>query len=74
MSALKIQLEERFATEVKTLPTYAISFLISVFDSSLDLLITVVLTLYLLLNGQSFWAGIWQWLPNDWGDCDRGIW
>lgn len=68
VSALKIQLEERFATEVKALPTYAISFLISVFDSSLDLLITVVLTLYLLLNGQSFWAGIWQWLPNGWGD------
>ena len=68
VSALVIQLEERFATEVKSLPTYAINFLIELFGSSLELLITVVLTLYLLLNGQSFWAGILQWLPNDWGD------
>lgn len=68
VSALVIQLEERFATEVKALPTYAINFLIELFDSSLELLITLVLTLYLLLNGQSFWAGIWQWLPSDWGD------
>lgn len=68
VSALITQLEERFATEVKTLPTYIINFLIGVFDSSLELLITVVLTFYLLLHGESFWSGIWQWLPNNWGD------
>ena len=68
VSAVLSQLEERFASEVKALPTYAINFLLEVFDSSLELLITIVLTLYFLLNGQSFWAGIWQWLPNDWGD------
>lgn len=37
-------------------------------DSSLELLITVVLTFYLLVHGESFWSGIWQWLPNNWGD------
>lgn len=68
VSALKIQLEERFASEVKTLPAYAINFLVEAFGSSLELLITLVLTLYLLLNGASFWAGILQWLPQDWGD------
>ena len=68
VSALVIELEERFAIEVKTLPTYAINFLVSAFGNSLELLVTIVLTLYLLLNGQSFWAGIWQWLPTDWGD------
>jgi len=54
VSTLLIQLQERFATEVKTLPTYIINFLISVFDSSLELLVTVVLTFYLLLHGESF--------------------
>ena len=68
VSAVLIQLEERFATEVKALPTYAINFSLEVFDSSLELLITIVLTLYFLLDGQNFWAGIWQWLPDDWGD------
>ncbi|MBE9046120.1 AI-2E family transporter [Pleurocapsales cyanobacterium LEGE 10410] len=68
VSALKIQLEERFASEVKALPSYAINFLVEAFGSSLELLITIVLTLYLLINGPSFWAGIWQWLPRDWGD------
>ena len=62
------QLEERFATEVRAFPSYIINFLIGVFDSSLELIITVVLTFYLLIHGDRFWAGILQWLPDDWGD------
>lgn len=68
VSALIIQLEDRFATEVNLLPTYIVNFIIGAFDSSLELLITIVLTFYLLLHGESFWSGIWQWLPNNWGD------
>ena len=68
VSALIVQLEERFATEVKALPAHAIDFLIGAFDSSLELLVTIVLTFYLLIHGESFWSGIWQWLPNNWGD------
>lgn len=68
VSALIAQLEERFATEVKVLPTYIINFTLEAFGSSLELLIALVLTLYFLLNGQSFWTGIWEWLPRVWGD------
>lgn len=68
VSAFIIQLEERFATEVRALPTYVINFAIGAFDSSLELLITVVLTFYLLIHGDRFWSGIWQWLPDNWGD------
>ena len=68
VSALIIQLEERFAVEIKTLPAYIVNFLLEVFGSSLELLITVVLTFYLLIHGQKFWSGIWQWLPNNWGN------
>ncbi len=67
VSALITQLEQRFALEIKSLPTFIIDLLIEAFDSSLDLLIIVVLTFYLLLHGESFWSGIWRWLPNDWG-------
>ena len=68
VSAFIIQLEERFATEVRALPAYVINFAIGAFDSSLELLITVVLTFYLLIHGDRFWSGIWQWLPDNWGD------
>lgn len=68
VSTLLTQLEERFATEIKALPTQIIDFLVKAFDSSLELLITVVLTFYLLVHGESFWSGIWQWLPSNWGD------
>ena len=68
VSAFIIQLEERFATEVRALPAYVINFALGVFDSSLELLITVVLTFYLLIHGDRFWSGIWQWLPDNWGD------
>ena len=67
VSALMTQLEERFAIEVKILPTYIVNFLIEAFDSSLELLVTIVLTFYLLLHGESFWLGIWQRLPGNWG-------
>ena len=66
VSAFIIQLEERFATEVRALPAYVINFALGAFDSSLELLITVVLTFYLLIHGDRFWSGIWQWLPDDW--------
>ena len=68
VSAFIIQLEERFATEVRALPAYVINFAIGAFDSSLELLITVVLTFYLLIHGDRFWSGIWQWLPDNWGN------
>ncbi|NJO97747.1 MAG: hypothetical protein HC764_18565 [Pleurocapsa sp. CRU_1_2] len=42
-------------------------------DSSLELLITVVLTFYLLVHGESFWSGIWQWLPQYFSFRDLGI-
>ncbi|PSB10073.1 AI-2E family transporter [Pleurocapsa sp. CCALA 161] len=68
VSAFIFQLDERFATEVRALPAYVINFALGVFDSSLELLITLVLTFYLLIHGDRFWSGIWQWLPDDWGD------
>ena len=66
VSAVLIQLQERFAVEVKALPAYIINFLIGAFGSSLELLVTIVLTLYLLLHGEKFWLGIWQKLPSSW--------
>jgi len=68
VSALLIQLQERFAVEVKALPTYIVNFLIGAFGSSLELLVTIVLTLYLLLHGENFWLGIWQKFPSTWGN------
>jgi predicted PurR-regulated permease PerM len=68
VSALVIQLKERFAQEVQSLPNNIINFVIKAFDSTLELLVVFVLTFYLLLHGQSFWSGIWQWLPPDWSD------
>ena len=68
VSALVTQLEERFALDIKTLPSYIINFLVEAFGSSLELLITIVLTFYLLVRGEEFWSGIWQWLPNNWGN------
>jgi predicted PurR-regulated permease PerM len=68
VSALVTQLEDRFAEEVRSLPNNIINFVIKAFDSTLELLVVFVLTFYLLLDGQSFWSGIWQRLPNNLGD------
>ncbi len=68
VSTLVTQLEERFAQEIQSLPNNIINFVIKAFDSTLELLVIFVLTFYLLLHGQSFWSGLWQWLPNNLGD------
>jgi predicted PurR-regulated permease PerM len=68
VSALMIQLKERFATEINALPNHIINFLIEAFDSSLELLLIIVLTFYLLLHGENFWSSIWQCLPKNWGN------
>ncbi len=67
VSDLTAQLANLLPVELKLLPGQLLEFLLGFADKLLDILVTCVLTLYLLLYGKSFWQGLFKWLPNDIG-------
>ncbi|MGB3138631.1 MAG: AI-2E family transporter [Nodosilinea sp.] len=46
--------------------TQAIGVTLSTLDSALNFLITSVLTILLVINGDSLWNGLLSWLPSAW--------
>lgn len=67
LSALAAQLAQLLPDELTQLPDQLLDFVVGVADQILNLVITGVLTIYLLLHGDTFWEGIFQWLPDPWG-------
>lgn len=62
------QLTDLLPVELKLLPGQLVSFLFGFTDKLFDIVLTTVLTLYLLLYGKPFWQGLYKWLPNDLGE------
>lgn len=61
------QFADLLPVELKLLPGQLVSFLMNFADKLLDVFITAVFTLYLVLYGDSFWQGLFKWIPNDLG-------
>ncbi len=62
------QLANLLPVELKLLPGQLLNFLLGFADKLFDIVLTTVLTLYLVLYGEPFWQGLFRWLPNDLGD------
>ncbi|MBE9061145.1 AI-2E family transporter [cf. Phormidesmis sp. LEGE 11477] len=68
VSDVTTQLTDLLPVELKLLPGQLVSFLLGFADKLFDIVLTTVLTLYLLLYGRPFWKGLFKWLPNDLGE------
>lgn len=66
-SQLIIQVADRFPTEFHSLTTQIFSIVFSALDSVSEVVLTVVLTFYLLLDGERLCQGIFQRLPSSFG-------
>lgn len=64
VSKLTTQLEERFSAQLQALSGAILTFLLNAIGSVLNLILTIVLTFYLLLHGEQLWNGIFQWFPR----------
>ncbi|MGB5973318.1 MAG: AI-2E family transporter [Nodosilinea sp.] len=53
------------------LPDRALEILLGLADSIVEVLATVVLTLYLIFHGDTFWRGLIVWLPEKFSDSIR---
>jgi predicted PurR-regulated permease PerM len=71
LSGLASQLTERLSGQLQTLTTRTIDIILNTIGSALNVLLTVVLTFYLVLIGEDIWDGIFQWFPPQIGNAVR---
>jgi predicted PurR-regulated permease PerM len=63
LSGLLPQLLDRISTQIQNLTGRILSFALDTIGSLVNVLLTVVLTFYLVLNGEYIWDGIFLWFP-----------
>ncbi|MBD2107608.1 AI-2E family transporter [Nodosilinea sp. FACHB-13] len=66
LDQLTEQAANQLTNTLQATTTQAISVTLSTLDSALNLLITAVLALLLVINGDSLWEGLLSWLPAPW--------
>jgi predicted PurR-regulated permease PerM len=67
LSEIADKFSDLLPEEIKILPNQLLEVVLGTTDRLVEVIITFVLTIYLLINGSDFWHGIMQWLPNQWG-------
>ncbi|MBF2006788.1 AI-2E family transporter [Chlorogloeopsis fritschii PCC 9212] len=63
LSGLLPQILDRVSTQIQNFTGKILSFALDTIGSLVNILLTVVLTFYLVLNGESIWDGIFLWFP-----------
>jgi len=64
LSQLVTQLTDRLPDELQTLAEELFTFAFEAIDSVSEVILTVVLTFYLLVDGERLWSGLFQRLPS----------
>jgi predicted PurR-regulated permease PerM len=59
---------KRFSTALESLGGQAINVLQVIISSALNGLIVFILTIFLLVGGETFWEGLFSWIPQPWRD------
>ena len=67
VSSLVADSLSRVSSQLQELSGQILGSFFSVVGSLLDLLLTIVLTFYMLLHGNELWSGIFQFFPDDSG-------
>lgn len=73
LSDLAIKLTERLSGQLQSLTGQVLNILLGTVGSVFDLILTLVLTFYLLLHGEELWDGIYQWFPQSQGTVLRQL-
>lgn len=71
VSKLITPLEERLSNQLQDFSGAVLNFLLDAIGSIFNLMLTMVLTFYLLLHGERLWNGIFQWIPSPIGSQIR---
>ncbi len=63
LSSLPTQILDRLSNQLQAFTGKILSFAVDTIGTFANVLLTVVLTIYLVFNGQLLWDGIFQWFP-----------
>lgn len=71
VTAFAERLTQLLPDELVQLPNRTLEIILGTADRLVEVLVTGVLTLYLLLHGDEFWRGVLSWLPQKSADSIR---
>ena len=63
LSNLPGQILDKLSNQLQNFTGTIVSFAVDTIGTFVNVLLTTVLTIYMLLNGKSLWDGLFQWLP-----------
>lgn len=66
IGSVATQAIDTVANQLQAFSSRTLSFIFNTLSSVVNLLITLVLTIFLLLNGKRLWEGILSWFPPFW--------
>lgn len=67
LTGFAIQLTERLSEQLQSLTGEILGFVVITVGSVFNLVFILVMTFYLLLQGEQLWDGIFQWFPQPYG-------
>jgi predicted PurR-regulated permease PerM len=73
LSGLVTQILERVSNQLQSVTGKILSFAFDTIGVVVNVLLTVVLTIYMVLNGDRLWDGLYQWFPTHIGSKVRQI-
>lgn len=66
LDQLTVQAADQLSNTLESATSRIINVTLSTISSTLNLLVTVVLSILLVLNGEKLWNGLLSWLTEDW--------
>jgi predicted PurR-regulated permease PerM len=73
VSGLATQILERISNQFQSFTGKILGFAFDTIGVLVNILLAVVLTIYLILNGERLWDGIYQWFPTNIGTKVREL-
>ncbi|MGM3309268.1 AI-2E family transporter [Anabaena sp. WFMT] len=73
LSGLATQFLERISNQFQSFTGKILGFAFDTIGALVNILLTLVITVYLILNGEPLWNGIYQWFPRNIGTRVRDL-
>ena len=71
ISGLTTQIADRLSQQLQTLIGEVLHWVVGTVGSVLNVVLTLVLTFYLVLHSEKVWDGIFQWMPSNYANTVR---
>lgn len=66
LDQLTVEAANQFSSGLQLATSQAINLALGTIDRTVNLLVTLVLTILLIINGEPLWRGLLSWLPDQW--------